>query len=403
MTGQQLEVVLVASIAVNVLLAITLLFVPALWRRRRAGDRPGELGRMAAAGAGGAIVLAAAAPIREGARGAADLDAGDHPSDAGELAGVEPPAHAPGGTGTAATGGGLAESAGASRAIAAQTGDRATSMDVNLASLPGPDEPTDVAAFVDAAPMLDDELASRVTSGAESSRRFPIVHHHDPHAGRTIEAFFSGLEDDEDVGGVAPAVPTWAGPSRPAADAQRGAAAGSGRDAVRASEMLIDTLTGLDAPAGWARALELEAARLSRYHRPATIVVGELDGLDRLAATFGPGAAERLLPAVADSFRREARGADRVARIGAARFAVLLPETDEVQAINYVERVRAACDRWLEAGAVALRLSLGWASPPPSGDLDTAFRLAEQRLYAERRGSVRQRRTTEPPLGRPSN
>ena len=44
---------------------------------------------------------------------------------------------------------------------------------------------------------------------------------------------------------------------------------------------------------------------------------------------------------------------------------MLLPETDEVQAINYVERVRAECDRWLAAGAVSMRLAIGWASPAP--------------------------------------
>ena len=60
------------------------------------------------------------------------------------------------------------------------------------------------------------------------------------------------------------------------------------------------------------------------------------------------------LPALADTIRRLARSADHVARLGPGRFAVLLPETDEVAAINYVERVRRACDLWLESGAMAL-------------------------------------------------
>jgi hypothetical protein len=68
---------------------------------------------------------------------------------------------------------------------------------------------------------------------------------------------------------------------------------------------------------------------------------------------------------------------------------VLLPETDEIQAINYVERVRGECDRWLDAGAVSLRLSVGWASPSAVGELDTALRAAEERMYAERRRAAR--------------
>jgi len=78
-----------------------------------------------------------------------------------------------------------------------------------------------------------------------------------------------------------------------------------------------------------------------------------------------------------------------VARVGHARFHVLLPETDEVRAINYVERVRQACDMWLESGAVALSLSMGWASPGPDDDIETAMIMAEDRLLAEHRRNAR--------------
>ena len=61
------------------------------------------------------------------------------------------------------------------------------------------------------------------------------------------------------------------------------------------------------------------------------------------------------LPAVADTIRRLARGADTSHASVRARFGVLLPETDEVAAINYVERVRRACELWLESGAMAMQ------------------------------------------------
>ena len=107
--------------------------------------------------------------------------------------------------------------------------------------------------------------------------------------------------------------------------------------------------------------------------------------MERLVERLGPDAAERLVPPVGQTLTRQARAADHVARIGLSRFAVLLPETDEIQAINYVERVRAECDRWLAAGAVATRLAIGWACPTPGGDLRTATRIAEDRLNADRR------------------
>jgi diguanylate cyclase (GGDEF)-like protein len=147
--------------------------------------------------------------------------------------------------------------------------------------------------------------------------------------------------------------------------------------------LLVDPVTGLESHFAWDRELRNENARLRRYGRPYTIVVAELDGLDRLADRVGAEAAGRIVPAIGQVLRRQAREPDHVARTGPARFGVLLVETDEVRAINYVERVRAACDVWLQAGAVALQLSFGWASPGPDADTDAALLLAQERLQSE--------------------
>ncbi len=146
---------------------------------------------------------------------------------------------------------------------------------------------------------------------------------------------------------------------------------------------LHDPVTGLESAFAWDRHTREEATRLRRYGRPFAIVFAELDGLDRLADRVGASAAGRIVPAIGQVLKRQARAVDIIARVGPARFAVLLPETDEVRAINYIERVRAACDVWLQAGAVALQLSFGWASPGPEGDIHTAQLRAEERLQGE--------------------
>ena len=151
----------------------------------------------------------------------------------------------------------------------------------------------------------------------------------------------------------------------------------------------IDPLTGLRDAASFARLVALEEPRVVRYHRPATIVVLELDGLDRLVDRLGPDAGDRVVPALADTIRRQARGADVVARLGAGRFGVLLPETDEVAAINYVERVRKASGLWLESGAMALRLAIGWAGTNGDTSLTDAYRTAVERMFAELRRATR--------------
>lgn len=150
-----------------------------------------------------------------------------------------------------------------------------------------------------------------------------------------------------------------------------------------------DKLSGLLLPAEWDRIVSDEDTRIRRYGRPATVVLIELDGFDRLVDALGQGAGDRLIAAVADTLSRHARAADQLARLDASRFGVLLPETGEVEAVNYVERIRTACDLWLEAGAVSLRLAIGWAAPATDGSLDDAVAIAEDRLQVELGGSAR--------------
>jgi diguanylate cyclase (GGDEF)-like protein len=145
-----------------------------------------------------------------------------------------------------------------------------------------------------------------------------------------------------------------------------------------------DPQTGLDAAATWSRWLREEDTRIRRYRRSATIVLVEIEGLDRLTERLGPEAVDRIIPPVATTLRRHGRESDRMSRLGSGRFGVLLPETTEIQAINYVERIREACDRWLAAGAVSLRLSLGWAEMNAGRSVDLAQQDAEERLNAER-------------------
>jgi diguanylate cyclase (GGDEF)-like protein len=147
----------------------------------------------------------------------------------------------------------------------------------------------------------------------------------------------------------------------------------------------IDPLTGLPDLGAYTRLVAAEDLRIQRYHRPATVVIFELGGLDRLIDRLGADAADRVIPALADTMRRLARDVDHVARLAPGRFGVLLPETDEIAAINYVERVRRACELWLESGAIALSLAVGWAGTDGDPTLVEAQRLATERMYVELR------------------
>jgi diguanylate cyclase (GGDEF)-like protein len=140
-----------------------------------------------------------------------------------------------------------------------------------------------------------------------------------------------------------------------------------------------DPLTGTDGPRLWDRVIASESARVRRYQRPATVALVEIVGMDAFTRVWGTEIAERTFVRIARTLAVEIRSSDHIARVDAMRFAVLLTETDEIAAINFVERARAACER--QPGE--LRIAIGWASPTAATDLVAALTVAEQRLAEE--------------------
>lgn len=144
-----------------------------------------------------------------------------------------------------------------------------------------------------------------------------------------------------------------------------------------------DTLTGLEGPAFWERVLIAEIARSTKYDRPLTAVVIELQGIDQLWLSRGREVARRALRETAQCLRRASRTSDYCTRIAAGRYGVILTETDEISAINFVERVRETAPRWFADSGKGLRLSFGWASPKAREAPDSLVRRAERRLVTE--------------------
>jgi diguanylate cyclase (GGDEF)-like protein len=144
-----------------------------------------------------------------------------------------------------------------------------------------------------------------------------------------------------------------------------------------------DVPTGMDGPRYWDRVITSEQARLRRYRRPATIALAEIAGLDVLATRWGRDVADRLFVKLARALAGEVRSSDYIARIERTRFAVYLTETDEIGAINFVERARASCEALMGLARDDVRVGIGWASPPPKGGLSDAHEIAAERLAAD--------------------
>lgn len=140
-------------------------------------------------------------------------------------------------------------------------------------------------------------------------------------------------------------------------------------------------IAGLIGRLEWERLVADESERQRRYGRPGAIVLAEVIGSDAGAGEGRPAPAiiGRVAPACAEALLALTRASDRVARLGDARFGILLREADAGGASRYAARAITACDPWLAAMPWPLRLATGWGSlddTDPAG----ALRAAEGRL-----------------------
>ena len=145
-----------------------------------------------------------------------------------------------------------------------------------------------------------------------------------------------------------------------------------------------DALTGLEGPEFWRKQVIAEVARSTRYKRPLTVIILDVDGMGDILQTWGTEVAHHTLRETAQCLRRMARTSDHLTRLGPARFGILLTETDEIAAINFVERIRAAAPRSVPRTADLVRFVFGWASPKSGEPPEAVVRRAEGRMAADR-------------------
>lgn len=109
---------------------------------------------------------------------------------------------------------------------------------------------------------------------------------------------------------------------------------------------------------------------------------------------FGDDIAREAVDALLSSAIRSTRDSDLVALTAWGNIGVILPETDEVSAINVINRIESTYDDWNERwlvsqstrlGTAAARLAMGWASAGPDRSFDEAAAAGCERKGAPKR------------------
>lgn len=117
-----------------------------------------------------------------------------------------------------------------------------------------------------------------------------------------------------------------------------------------------DALTGVANRRSFEVALAREIDRVARSGEPALLLVLDIDHFKRVNDTYGHGAGDLVIKAVAGALLECVRPMDLVARTGGEEFAIVLPNCPAAFGETVAERVRRRVERMV-------------VTVPPSQDL----------------------------------
>ena len=162
---------------------------------------------------------------------------------------------------------------------------------------------------------------------------------------------------------------------------------------------IIDGLTQLYNHTHLFKRLEDEFLRASRYGKPLSFLMLDIDFFKRINDRHGHRIGDRMLYQMAELFRAGVRQIDIVGRYGGEEFAVILPETDRGDALVTAERLRAAVERQAfevgqEGEPLGVTVSIGTATFPSEKvrRVEDLVEEADRRLYEAKsagRNSIR--------------
>ncbi len=151
------------------------------------------------------------------------------------------------------------------------------------------------------------------------------------------------------------------------------------RIAERAEQdALVDSLTQLYNRRAWDNLLMQEEIRCARYGHPAAVFVLDLDDLKSVNDLQGHAEGDRLLQKTADSLREVLKEHDVIARIGGDEFVIMALETDEVMALDIIQRL----ERSLAANKICA--SVGFDIRHPTHGIIHAWNHADRKMYANK-------------------
>ena len=158
--------------------------------------------------------------------------------------------------------------------------------------------------------------------------------------------------------------------------------------------VMLDGLTGIANRRCLDSCLEREFRRASREEIPLSVLMIDADRFKSYNDTYGHGAGDECLRAIAGVLSQSLRrAADLASRFGGEEFVVMLPHTDQAGAMALGEKIRFGIEALAipQAGAAAgvVTVSIGVATAEPGRNAESAAVLlaaADAALYEAKHG-----------------
>jgi len=152
-----------------------------------------------------------------------------------------------------------------------------------------------------------------------------------------------------------------------------------------------DGLTGLYNHRQFKEFFDREMNRATRLARPLSLAMLDIDNFKQFNDEYGHAIGDQVLVTVADLINEHLRSADLPCRYGGEEFAIILPDTDQDEAIVVAERLRKVISEESTKGlppeiAHGITVSVGLASYPKDGrKMEFLLKVADDLLYGAKR------------------
>jgi len=134
--------------------------------------------------------------------------------------------------------------------------------------------------------------------------------------------------------------------------------------------------------------LQSEINRSIRYHHPFSVVFFDLDNFKAVNDRLGHKTGDRILMLIVDVTKGILRQTDVIARMGGDEFAILLPETEDKEAQELIDRVQIELNNEMMRAKVPVSFSIGVITVHDVGEMtvDKLISEVDQLMYQAKHG-----------------